>query len=137
MPDECKHPIVQRFSDMTSTADVARHPPTSSKITYTREPRTAEQLAAWKPSGFVSTTFAAYPILLNRYLVAKLRCAVSRTLVVPKPIENRCPLEVAQSNMKRARYCFPEKITWLELVRGKVTLTEKEPADHKANRRAA
>ena len=124
MPDVCKHPPVNWCSDMTNTVHISSHPPTSDKITYSSTPRTAEQLAAWEPGGFLSATLAAYPLLLNRYLAAKLRfsAARSRSSSVPVTLNDYLFLAAytasAGSKLKRARYSFSEKITWREPMRG-------------------
>ena len=120
MPDVCKHPPFNWYSDMSNTVTVSSRPPTSGRITYSSIPRTAEQAPAWEPGGFVSASLAAYPLLLNRYLAAKLRisAARSRSSAVLAALTDSLIPEAAiasvDSKLKRARYSFSEKIIWRE-----------------------
>ena len=51
MPDACKHPRVNWYSDMTNSVRGSSHPLTSGKVTYISTPRTAEQLATLEARG--------------------------------------------------------------------------------------
>ena len=94
-----------------------------------------------------------YPDVFNRYVVAKLRMAISRTRPLllsgslPDDIESTSAIlggasgkrqmqqsaaltSEAQPKLKRCRFSFSEKMIWPEPLRGAIPLTDKEAADN-------
>ena len=81
-----------------------------------------------KPLRFISAQLAAYPDLLNRYLVAKILMAIYTT----PPVQLSAPKTDNSETLKRCRFSFAERITWSEPLRGTIPLTDKEIADNLA-----
>lgn len=134
MPDACPHRLRNWYSDRDNTMIVSRHPRTRGKTTYSRTMRTTEQMQQWRPTGFVSATLAAYPPLLNRCIIAKLRIAMYQATPILLSARGLHISDAAAATDrghvdKRARLRFSERITWLEPLRGAIQPTDKETAD--------
>ena len=76
-------------------------------------------------SCYVSEGLAAYPELLNKYLVAKLVMAV-RVLLQAGPLFARTAPEQPAA---RAQAVFTESVQWRDPLRGAIQPTDKEQAD--------
>ena len=83
MPSSCPHPMRRWHCDIdTHLTTLARHPPSKGTAKYSLRPFSALQKRAQPrlvlPEGkrYSSARMAAYPDLLNRYLVAKIQMAV-------------------------------------------------------------
>ena len=77
MPSKCNHPLTSWYNQQTGEKTIARHRPTRGKATFGPSPPTTATMAI-TPSDYVSESLAAYPALLNRYLVAKLGASQKR-----------------------------------------------------------
>lgn len=123
MPSECPHPKRTGFSQTYGTAIVKRHHPTSGTAAYSSIQKTRNSVDS-KPLGaktFVSGTLVACPVLLARYLVAKLFfviCSVSRSSLGKSAVTPKDP-----PPRPVARYSFSEKVQWMKPLRGTVGRT--------------
>ena len=151
MPPRCPHAKRDWFSNRTNRRILAAHPPSHGDESFSSTRRTQQQLAQWRPDGFIATKLAAYPHLLNRYIVSKFRDALG----VRSPILTRPPsspttstpaaldtstatpiaaptLDQSDEHMTQARFKFVERVQLSQRVRGAVAITEKEEADRRA-----
>ena len=71
------------------------------------------------PVSYVSESLAAYPPLLNRYLVSKLITGVNTAE----------KLETAEPPQKQVRVNHAEAVNWTRRLRGNVLPTDKQAAD--------
>jgi hypothetical protein len=125
MPHKCPHSKRMWFNDRTGVGTAARHRPTAGTDTYssTQTVRTAPGLFVPR-APFVSAKLAAYPDLLNRYLVAKLSAAIN---VLPKQsLKRPSPVILDKAPAHRT---FTEAIAWRQRLRGIVEPDAKEMAD--------
>ena len=140
MPTTCPHSMRLWFSSRDNSTKFARHPPSHGRVTYTRIPNTKQQLREWRPTQFVASALAAYPPLLNRYIVAKLRRAIG-DLSQPQastPGSSSAPYTLTprpgptDDDANNARRRFSERIRWDQRVRGAIPPTEREIGDELA-----
>jgi hypothetical protein len=83
MPVACPHAKKIWFNDRTGVGTASRHRPTAGKDTYSATQQVRTSPGVFVPSApYVSAALAAYPDLLNRFLVAKLVLALAA--VAPK-----------------------------------------------------
>jgi hypothetical protein len=83
------------------------------------------------PTDYVSESLAAYPALLNRYLVAKLITGIetSKKLETAEPRKHTaCTAPPTELDAERAHVNHAEKVTWTRRLRGDVGPTDKEAA---------
>ena len=151
MPPRCPHTKRDWFSDKTNRRIRAAHPPSHGDESFSSTRRTQQQIAQWRPDGFIATKLAAYPHLLNRYIVSKFRDALgmrSPTLngppslpvtIAPAAVDSATTTPVTapmpeqpDECMTQARFKFAERVQWSQRVRGAVAMTEKEEADRRA-----
>jgi hypothetical protein len=121
MPRECTHGKRTWFNDRTGVAVSARHRPTAGTDTYSSSQLVKSARGTFVPTSFVSATLAAYPDLLNRFLVAKLCSALAASTVQPFR-QSPVLLPVAPRN-------FSETIEWRQRLRGTVEIDDKSKAD--------
>jgi hypothetical protein len=135
MPRECKHSKKPWYNNRTGAAVVSSHRPTAGCDTYSDTAgggRTDDPVGS---STFVSASLAAYPDLLNRYLVSKLSTALAASNlghsrdVASGNLSGRVPSTVMLNPAPRN---FSEQIEWRQRLRGTVEIDEKAAADHRA-----
>ncbi len=124
MPQECQHAKRPWFNDRTGTAVVASHRPTAGTDTYSLTQKVASATGVFVSPNFVSASLAAYPDLLNRFLVSKLIKALGD---VPARPFRPSAVMLAVSPRK-----FAETVEWRQRLRGVVDIDDKTKADNLA-----
>ncbi len=128
MPSVCPHVKRIWFNDRTGVGTAAKHRPTSGKDTYSSTQKVATSPGVYQPGApFITASLAAYPDLLNRFLVTKLLSALSATGTKSKKRPSPVIL-----NPQPERRNFSESIAWRHRLRGTVEPDEKEKADNLA-----
>ena len=133
MPNGCPHPKRKWQNQRTGEVVHKPHAPTSGKDVYLLE----NPLTPWEPSKsstsqpWAAHKLAAYPPLLNRFLVAALRIGVYNNL---QWMRRKVDAESSKPTTTRFQYShgFAEKIVWRDPLRGALQPTEKEAADELA-----
>ena len=79
------------------------------------------------PTDYVSASLAAYPALLNRYLVAKLISGIesSPKLETAEPPKRSSTTSTEEPPSKRAQVNYAEQVSWTRRLRGEATITDK------------
>ncbi len=121
MPQQCTHARKPWFNNRTGAAVVASHRPTAGTDTYSLTQMVRSSPGVFEPPKYVSASLAAYPDLLNRYLVCKL-CS-SLPALVARPARSSTVMLVA------APRSFSEDIVWRQRLRGNVGDDDKTLAD--------
>ncbi len=124
MPTECPHGKRTWFNDRTGVAVSSRHRPTAGRDTFSDTQRTRSATGTFVPTNYVSAQLAAYPDLLNRYLVAKLAAGIANAAAQPR-MASPIMMNVAPRN-------FSEDIEWRQRLRGAVEVDAKAEANHRA-----
>ena len=135
MPTVCTHPKRTWHCDLDGSAVYARHRPTTgAKTTYSLSRKvefTGCKFNAPTMQDFVSGSLAAYPDLLNRYLVAKLIlgiAAVMGRLAIPNSKRQKT-LETGSLETVWSTQGIKEKFVGSNPLRGVLLPTDKEQAD--------
>lgn len=74
----CTHAHRAWYKEVTGEVVTARHAPTRGVVRYYKSEVEARDAVASGSGGYVSSTLAAYPKLLNRYIAAKVKIASAR-----------------------------------------------------------
>ncbi len=77
MPKSCTHARKPWFNDRTGAAVVASHRPTAGMDTYSATQSVLSTAGVFVTPKYVSASLAAYPDLLNRFLVCKMFSSLS------------------------------------------------------------
>ena len=99
MPNKCEHLKRTWHNDRTGIITFSRHMPTAGRDTYSLTPQSSTTFgirrvtpcATEQASPYISESLAAYPDLLNRFIVAKIRKAVHNVLKMAQPSHARSP----------------------------------------------
>ena len=134
MPHSCPHSVRQWYNQRTGEMVSKRHAPSRGKDVFllhrnSLAPRDRPWPKAYGPGqNWISEKLAAYPPLLNRYIVAALRIGIYNNGAATE--------RGAGSTTPASRFCyshgFAERIVWRDPLRGALTPTEKEAADELA-----
>ena len=121
MPRKCRHLVVPWYSTVDNTKMYARHMPTRGKVKYERQPVASHML---QPAGsdYISAGLAAYPVLLNKYLAAKLALAAGAGAVASNVLASS-NVQSAGDTVQQVRPCpdarfGSEQIAWSQPLRG-------------------
>ena len=135
MPNGCIHVKQRWFNQETGAAVSQRHKPTAGKVQFALLPPSRPRVAvrAFTPTEWVSSSLAAYPPLLNRFLVARIaksvyHCISERWFRRPWPYDQTGAVLTSMPKLKYS-HGFSEKIVWLDPLRGRLQPTDKEAAD--------
>ena len=136
MPTKCSHQKRTWHNDRTGIITFSRHMPTAGRDTHSLTPQAPMQfgirrVTPWdseQSSPYVSEGLAAYPDLLNRFIVAKLRKATYQVRQSGPTFARPIPEDTAA----KAAQIFREKLQWRDPLKGIMEPTDKDKADEAA-----
>ena len=133
MPTKCEHIKRTWHNNRTGAITFSRHMPTAGKDTYSLAAQSpisfgVRKVTPWDleiTSPYVSEGLAAYPDLLNRFIVAKLTKAIHT-------VHQSCPTfarPLAEQPAIKAHASFKETLQWRDPLKGLMEPTDKDKAD--------
>ena len=122
MPTKCEHQKRTWHNDRTGVITFSRHMPTAGRDTHSLTPQSPMQfgirrVTPWdseQSSPYISEGLAAYPDLLNRFIVAKMRKATYQVLQSGPTFARPIPDDTAA----KAQSIFREKLQWRDPLKG-------------------
>ena len=133
MPTKCEHVKRTWHNNRTGKITFSRHMPTAGKDTHSLTAQSppafgVRWVTPWddeEASPYVSESLAAYPDLLNKFIVSKIIKAVC-VVQQSGPIFARPNLEQPAA---KAHSAFKETLQWRDPLKGLVEPTDKDKAD--------
>ena len=133
MPTKCEHVKRTWHNNRTGAITFSRHMPTAGKDTHSLTAQSStsfgvRRVTPWDSevtSPYVSESLAAYPDLLNRFIVAKISKAIY-TVHQSGPIFARPNPEQPAA---KAHAAFKETLQWRDPLKGLLEPTDKDKAD--------